>query len=137
MSDHRDHVRIGRAAEMLGVTVDTVRHWADENRLRTVRSTGGQRLVPIEEVTRLTGERRQAATTKSLTGCVVVCTATRERATLLRTCLNSLLSGLRVPDELLVVVDGNPLKKLSLLEGQGAHLTAIIKGGRFFKNELR
>ena len=37
----------------------------------------------------------------------------------------------------LVVVDGNPLKKLSLLEGQGAHLTAIIKGGRFFKNELR
>src|SRR5712692_696767 len=37
----------------------------------------------------------------------------------------------------LLVVDGNPLKKLSLLEGQGAHLTAIIKGGRFFKNELR
>ncbi len=36
----------------------------------------------------------------------------------------------------LLVVDGNPLKKLSLLEGQGAHLKAIIKGGRFFKNEL-
>lgn len=36
----------------------------------------------------------------------------------------------------LLVVDGNPLKKLSLLEGQGAHLKAIMKGGRFFKNEL-
>ncbi len=36
----------------------------------------------------------------------------------------------------LLVVDGNPLKKLSLLEGQGAHLKAIMKGGQFFKNEL-
>jgi imidazolonepropionase-like amidohydrolase len=36
----------------------------------------------------------------------------------------------------LLVVDGNPLTKLSLLEGQGAHLKAIMKGGRFFKNEL-
>jgi imidazolonepropionase-like amidohydrolase len=36
----------------------------------------------------------------------------------------------------LLVVDGNPLKKLALLEGQGAHLKAIMKGGKFFKNEL-
>jgi imidazolonepropionase-like amidohydrolase len=36
-----------------------------------------------------------------------------------------------------LVVDGNPLKKLALLEGQGEHLRAIMKGGRFFKNELR
>ena len=45
---------------MLGVTVDTVRRWADDQRLRTVRSDGGQRLVPIEEVTRLIAERRQS-----------------------------------------------------------------------------
>ena len=36
----------------------------------------------------------------------------------------------------LLVVDGNPLKKLALLESQGAHLKAIMKGGKFFKNEL-
>jgi imidazolonepropionase-like amidohydrolase len=36
----------------------------------------------------------------------------------------------------LLVVDDNPLKKLALLEGQGAHLKAIMKGGKFFKNEL-
>jgi imidazolonepropionase-like amidohydrolase len=36
----------------------------------------------------------------------------------------------------LLVVDGNPLKKLALLDGQGTHLKAIMKGGRFFKNEL-
>jgi molybdopterin-binding protein len=61
MSGASDQVRIGRAAEMLGVTVDTVRRWADEGRVRVVRSSGGQRLVPIGEVTRLIGERRHAA----------------------------------------------------------------------------
>jgi molybdopterin-binding protein len=66
MNDQHDHVRIGRAAEMLGVTVDTIRRWADADRLRTVRSGGGQRLVPMAEVTRLTGERRQAATDRPI-----------------------------------------------------------------------
>ena len=36
----------------------------------------------------------------------------------------------------LVVVDGDPLADLSLLTGQGAHMPAIMKGGRFVKNEL-
>src|SRR5258705_5968793 len=61
MRDRNDHVRIGRAAEMLGVTVDTVRRWADDGRLKVVRSDGGQRLVPIDEVTRLSAARRQAS----------------------------------------------------------------------------
>jgi molybdopterin-binding protein len=61
-----DQVRIGRAAEMLGVTVDTVRRWADAGRIQTVRSSGGQRLVPIEEVTRLIAERRQSSTDRPI-----------------------------------------------------------------------
>jgi imidazolonepropionase-like amidohydrolase len=36
----------------------------------------------------------------------------------------------------LIVVDGDPLADLSLLTGQGAHLPAIMKAGRFAKNEL-
>jgi imidazolonepropionase-like amidohydrolase len=36
----------------------------------------------------------------------------------------------------LLLVDGNPLKDLSLLEHQGRHLSAIMKGGRFHKNRL-
>lgn len=35
-----------------------------------------------------------------------------------------------------IVVDDDPLKDLSLLEGQGRHLAAIVKGGRFHKNRL-
>jgi molybdopterin-binding protein len=37
--------RIGQAAELLGVSVDTVRRWADAGRLGTRRTHGGQRVV--------------------------------------------------------------------------------------------
>jgi molybdopterin-binding protein len=55
------HLRIGQAAELLGVGVDTLRRWEAEGRLTTVRSAGGQRTVPIPELSRLLGERRRAA----------------------------------------------------------------------------
>jgi molybdopterin-binding protein len=51
-------VRVGHAAEMLGVSVDTLRRWEAEGRITTERSGGGQRLVPVAEVTRLLDERR-------------------------------------------------------------------------------
>jgi molybdopterin-binding protein len=55
----REHVRVGQAAEMLGVTVETLRRWEAEGRLAVDRSEGGQRLVPLAEVTRLLAERRR------------------------------------------------------------------------------
>jgi len=36
----------------------------------------------------------------------------------------------------LIVVDGDPLKNLGLFQDQGAHLSAIMKGGAFHKNRL-
>ncbi|WP_226573413.1 metal-dependent hydrolase family protein [Acuticoccus sediminis] len=36
----------------------------------------------------------------------------------------------------LIVVDGDPTKDITLLEGQGANLAAIVKGGQFYKNRL-
>lgn len=56
---HR-HLRAGQAAEMLGVTVETLRRWEAEGRLQVIRSGGGQRLVPIDEIVRLLAERRRA-----------------------------------------------------------------------------
>jgi molybdopterin-binding protein len=37
--------RIGLAAEVLGVSADTVRRWADSGRLPTTRTSAGHRLV--------------------------------------------------------------------------------------------
>ena len=53
-------LRIGEAAELLGVGIDTVRRWEADGKLETVRTGGGQRLVPLGEVSRLLGERRRA-----------------------------------------------------------------------------
>ncbi|MEZ5657432.1 MAG: amidohydrolase family protein [Burkholderiaceae bacterium] len=36
----------------------------------------------------------------------------------------------------LLLVDGNPLADLNLLQDQGRHLAAIVKGGQFYKNRL-
>jgi molybdopterin-binding protein len=52
-------MRIGEAAELLGVSVDTLRRWTASGRLRMRRSAGGQRLVALSDVRRLQEDRRQ------------------------------------------------------------------------------
>lgn len=52
-------IRVGEAADLLGVSVDTLRRWTASGRLRVRRSAGGQRLVALAEVRRLEAERRQ------------------------------------------------------------------------------
>lgn len=46
---------------MLGVSVETLRRWETDGRLRMARSDGGQRLIEIDEVSRLLEERRKAS----------------------------------------------------------------------------
>lgn len=57
---------MGQAAEMLQVSVETLRRWETDGRLRMVRSAGGQRLVDVEEVSRVLDERRKAATDRPI-----------------------------------------------------------------------
>ena len=35
-----------------------------------------------------------------------------------------------------LLVDGNPLTDINVLEGQGEHLSVIMKGGDLYKNRL-
>ena len=53
-----ESVRIGAAAEMLGVSADTLRRWSASGKLRTRRSRGGQRLIALSDVVRLTRAKR-------------------------------------------------------------------------------
>jgi molybdopterin-binding protein len=54
-------LRMGQAAAVLGVSVDTLRRWDDEGTIRTRRSGGGQRLIPVAEVHRLLARRGRTA----------------------------------------------------------------------------
>ncbi len=60
MEEDGSRVRLGRAAEMLGVSADTVRRWVDGGRLEAVRSASGQRLVALTSIQRLLADRRSA-----------------------------------------------------------------------------
>jgi molybdopterin-binding protein len=62
----RTALRVGQAAEMLQVSIETLRRWEAEGRLKVMRSGGGQRLVPIGEVTRLLAERRMQASERPI-----------------------------------------------------------------------
>ena len=62
-----DQLRIGEAARILGVRVETLRRWEREGTLRTERSGGGQRLVPASEVARLLAERHAGRPTAAHT----------------------------------------------------------------------
>jgi molybdopterin-binding protein len=45
--------RIGQAAELLGVSADTVRRWADAGRLKATLAPGGKRYVDGADLARL------------------------------------------------------------------------------------
>lgn len=52
-----DAYRIGEAAQLLGVRVETLRRWERDGRLTTTRTSGRQRMVPASEIARLLAER--------------------------------------------------------------------------------
>jgi len=57
---------MGQAAEMLGVSVETLRRWETDGRLTTVRSAGGQRLLDMADVVRLLDERRRLSSDRPI-----------------------------------------------------------------------
>ncbi|HET7725693.1 MAG TPA: TOBE domain-containing protein [Candidatus Limnocylindrales bacterium] len=59
-------IRIGQAAEMLGVSIETLRRWEADGRIRVERSAGGQRVLELAEVARLLAERRRTSTDRPI-----------------------------------------------------------------------
>jgi molybdopterin-binding protein len=61
-------LRVGAAAEMLGGSVETIRRWETDGRIATTRSAGGQRLVPLSEVSRLRTELQRETKARPIVG---------------------------------------------------------------------
>lgn len=57
MGSADENLRIGQAAAVLGVSVDTIRRWDEDGTIAATRTAGGQRRIPVAEVQRLLAER--------------------------------------------------------------------------------
>ena len=53
MADIEKHLRLSKAAELLGVSTQTLRTWDTAGKIKTVRTQGNQRRIPESEVMRL------------------------------------------------------------------------------------
>lgn len=52
----REYYSVSEAAKALGISVDTVRRWDSEGKLKAERDSGNRRVVPASEIERLRGE---------------------------------------------------------------------------------
>jgi molybdopterin-binding protein len=118
-------VRIGQAAEMLGVTVETLRRWEADGRLETLRSAGGQRVVPIVEISRLLEERRRTVPDRP-----IVAQSARNRFTgvvtrIQRDGLVAVVEVLAGPHRLVSLMTAEAIDDMQLREGDEA--TCVVK----------
>ena len=51
----RKLVPAGQAARALGISLDTLRRWDRQGRIKTERDRANRRIVPVSEIERLTG----------------------------------------------------------------------------------
>ena len=108
--------RIGHAAELLGVSVDTVRRWADDGQLAVVRSAGGQRLVRGADLARMATERSEDSGEGRTT------TSARNR-------FSGLVTRVRA-DELMaqVEIQAGPYRVVSLMTREAAEDLGLAPG---------
>lgn len=122
-------VRIGRAAEMLGVSVDTVRRWADAGRLQSTRSESGQRSVPIADVMRLVNERRQSGVGGAADGATSTSSArNRFPGVVTRIDVDRVAAVVEIqagPHRLVSLMTAEAVRELGLRVGDAA--TAVVK----------
>ena len=55
----------GEAARALGISLDTLRRWDKQGRIRVERDAANRRVVPVEEVERLTGQEGHALSARN------------------------------------------------------------------------
>jgi molybdopterin-binding protein len=55
----------GEAARLLGISLDTLRRWDKQGRIRVERDTANRRVVPVEEVERLIGREGHALSARN------------------------------------------------------------------------
>jgi molybdopterin-binding protein len=107
------------AARELGISVDTLRRWDRQGRIRTERDRSNRRLVPLAEIERLRGGRdtQQMSARNRLRGTV---TDVRVEGLLAQVELT-----VTEPARVVAVVTSDAVEELGLKPGMAA--TAVVK----------
>jgi molybdopterin-binding protein len=106
------------AARELGISVDTLRRWDRDGRIRTERDRANRRLVPLEEIERLRGSGAQHMSARN-----------RLRGTVTEVRVEGLLAQVELtvtePARVVAVVTRDAVEELGLKPGMSA--TAVVK----------
>jgi molybdopterin-binding protein len=107
------------AARELGISVDTLRRWDRQGRIRTKRDSSNRRLVPLEEIERLRG----GSETQHMSA------RNRLRGTVTEVRVEGLLAQVELtvtePARVVAVVTRDAIEELGLKPGMAA--TAVVK----------
>jgi molybdopterin-binding protein len=107
------------AARELGISVDTLRRWDREGRIRTKRDSANRRVVALEEIERLRGE----------VGPQHMSARNRLRGTVTEVRVEGLLAQVELtvtePARIVAVVTRDAVEELGLKPGMAA--TAVVK----------
>ncbi len=107
------------AARELGISVDTLRRWDRQGRIRTKRDRSNRRLVPLEEIERLRGG----------SGTQHMSARNRLRGTVTEVRVEGLLAQVELtvtePARVVAVVTRDAVEELGLKPGMAA--TAVVK----------
>ncbi len=106
------------AARELGISVDTLRRWDREGRIRTKRDSANRRLVTLKEIERLRGAAGQHMSARN-----------RLRGTVSEVRIEGLLAQVELtvtePARVVAVVTRDAVEELGLKPGMAA--TAVVK----------
>ena len=107
------------AARELGISVDTLRRWDRDGRIRTTRDRANRRLVPLEEIERLRGDA----------GAQHMSARNRLRGTVTEVRVEGLLAQVELtvtePARIVAVVTRDAVEELGLKPGMAA--SAVVK----------
>ena len=114
----RQTLSAAEAARALGISVDTLRRWDREGRIRTKRDSANRRLVSLEEIERLRGAGAQHMSARN-----------RLRGTVTAVRVEGLLAQVELtvsePARVVAVVTRDAVEELGLKPGMAA--TAVVK----------
>jgi molybdopterin-binding protein len=108
----------GEAARLLGISLDTLRRWDAQGRIKTRRNTANKRVVPAAEIDRLLAARSSDLSARN-----------RFRGVIKEVRTDGLLSQVELlvtePARVVAIITTEALEELGLRPGMEAH--AVVK----------